>query len=148
MSDAIQKSVHAAIGRLFEADIQLFQVDANERTIAQRLAVYIAEEFPGWNVHCEYNRNREEIKRMSYARFGEYRMHNVVPDIIVHRAGTSENLLVIELKKTTNHETDAIDIGKIQAYKEQLGYSAAAFFRLRAGSDGIGIENEYWASDA
>ena len=97
-----------------------------------------------WDIDCEYNRNQETIKRLSYCKLGHYEMHNVVPDIIVHRRGTDENLLVIEVKKTTNSEPDDVDIAKLEAFHSQLGYKAAVFYRFLAGSSETGIRTERW----
>ena len=68
----------------------------------------------------------------------------VFPDIIVHKRGTDENLLVIEMKKTTSKKTDTTyDLGKLKAFKSQLGYQFAIFIKLQ--TDGkAGIDEIQW----
>ena len=36
----------------------------NERSIAHKFATYLEDEFQGWDVDCEYNRNLEKQKRL------------------------------------------------------------------------------------
>jgi hypothetical protein len=51
----------------------------------------------------------------------------VVPDIIVHtRGGAGPNLLVLELKKSTNPEGPECDRRRVPAFVSQLGYSYGA----------------------
>jgi len=81
--------------------------DVNERSISHRLANYIEPHFPGWNVECEYNLNHDDSKRLDiYPRnvqSDNTQATTVYPGIIIHRRGTDENLVVIEMKKTTTH---------------------------------------------
>ena len=44
----------------------------------------------------------------------------IVPDLIVHRVGKKENLLVVEVKKANNHDFDG-DIWKLKGMTEQAG---------------------------
>jgi hypothetical protein len=44
----------------------------------------------------------------------------IVPDLIVHRVGKRENLLVVEVKKATNKDFDG-DIRKLKGMTEQAG---------------------------
>ena len=57
----IQEKVEKAINNLFESDdIYLLKIDANERSISHKLAIYIQqefEEFKNLSIDCEYNRN-------------------------------------------------------------------------------------------
>jgi len=56
-----QQDVHRRISQALETlhakDQYLLDQDVHERTIAQRLAIYLEHEFAGWHVDCEYNRN-------------------------------------------------------------------------------------------
>lgn len=65
----------------------------------------------------------------------------VYPDIIVHRRRTETNILVIELKKTSNPETKDKDLLKLAAYRRDLGYLHALFLRLGVG-DTVGTVPE------
>jgi hypothetical protein len=97
-----------ALERVAEQDLHLLGVDVSERCIASRLAMYLQEQFPEHHVDVEYNRDAETPKRLGLpeecANIGD---HNgrafVVPDVIVHRRGAAgPNILILELKKTTN----------------------------------------------
>ena len=94
----IQMRVHIALKRLKLHDLWLFRSNSDERTITHRLAMYLQDEFPTWNVDCEYNRNQYEVKKLS--------KDAVRPDIIIHHRRTHRNLLVIEAKKTNNRADD------------------------------------------
>ncbi len=67
----------------------------HEISITHRLAChlerYIAEGDASYDVDLEYNRDRGSVKQLDGQR--------IRPDIIVHRRGTTENLICIEVKK-------------------------------------------------
>jgi hypothetical protein len=128
-----------ALDELLGNDRSLLEADANERAITHRLGVYLAVLFPSWDVDCEYNRDGHEVKALS----GQV----VVPDVIVHRRGTQENLLVIEVKKTTSNESDEADKKKLRAFREQLGYQNALFLKLACGLERAGVEEVEWAQN-
>lgn len=101
--------------------------------------------FPGWDVDCEYNRDSNVPKRLQSSLFqrdsNDVAPHRdtegktVFPDIIVHKRGTQVNLLVVEVKKTTSTVCDDVDIIKLCAFMEELGYKHALFLKLGAGGD-------------
>jgi len=70
----------------------------------------------------------------------------VYPDIIIHKRGKSENLLAIEVKKTTSQENSEFDHEKLKAYmsKRGLGYQYALFICIKTLSpdDIKNIENK------
>ena len=106
----IEGCVHRALDMLYARDDALLQGDVAEWSIAHRLAVYIEDQVPGWNVDCEFNRQGPsgEIKRQAGG-------DSVRPDIIVHHRGRLErehNLLAIELKKSPSDD----DQGKACEY--------------------------------
>ncbi len=106
----LETHVIRAINTLYTRDSDLFSHDASEWAIAHRLAVYLENELPEWNVDCEYN--RQGPGRAPKMRENE---EKVRPDIVLHHRGRLEldhNLLVIELKKV---ETDS-DLGKAREY--------------------------------
>jgi hypothetical protein len=45
------------------------------------------------------------------------------------------------VKKSTNFEGDEWDIRKLAAFKNQLGYRVALFFRFRTGTDEVGFKH-------
>lgn len=101
----VEARLWAALRRLGERDLYLLEVEANERSITHHLAAYLASVFPRWNVDVEYNRdaNGEDAKKrlhglrdsLMQAGLDPSRSDLVIPDIIVHRRGSSENLLVV-----------------------------------------------------
>jgi hypothetical protein len=130
-------AVIEALRSLLDRDSYLLQVDANERSITYLMARYLASELPQFHVDCEYNRDGIDPKKLRY-----FALHpdeedtfarTVFPDIIVHRRGTKDNYLVVEVKKTTNPDSREIDFDKLAGYKAQLGYKYALFLELATG---------------
>jgi hypothetical protein len=66
----------------------------------------------------------------------------VFPDIIVHQRGVSNNLLVIEIKKSTSKVGSNFDYSKLKEFKSQHGYSHALFLRFITGctEDEVGVD--------
>lgn len=123
--------VIACVKQLLQADTYLFRVDANERAIAHRLAIYVENFFPDWNVDCEYNRDGHEPKEITLGADDNRGQGSCVcPDVIVHRRGTTENFVVFELKKSSNPEPDERDFLKLHRYCRQLGYRHGVFVRF------------------
>lgn len=147
MREVIESALDQAIEQLIRADADILQMDINERAISHRLASYLESHFPGWNVDCEYNRDHDDPKRLNIRRrkllSDDTQATTVSPDIIIHRRGTSENLVVIEMKKTTSHEDDEYDFGKLHAFKEQLGYHFAIFIKVQTNGH-AGIDTVEW----
>src|SRR6266700_110417 len=138
--ESIQQRIHKAVEKLGLHDAYLLRIDGNERSITHRLAMYLQDEFEGWDVDCEYNRDHhspDHVKRLQpytdSIRADDTDAKTVFPDIIIHHRGTTDNLLVIEVKKSTNQESDERDEQKLQAFKEQLTYRYALFLRFNTG---------------
>jgi hypothetical protein len=144
----VKRKVTGALGSLFHHDIYLLQFDVNERSISHRLATYLQREFADWDVDCEYNRNHDVRKQLDISqknvRTDDTQAKTVFPDIIVHHRKTDENLLVIEIKKTSNTESDCFDLKKLRAFKSQLRYRYALFLRLKTGTIEVGVRKEQW----
>jgi hypothetical protein len=86
-------------------------------------------------VHAEYNRHgiRPKAIELPDAQ-GVLTMNLVSPDIIIHQPGhDEENILAIEVKKTTNAAPDHPDVAKLAQIKQQIGYRFAVFLRLPTG---------------
>lgn len=101
-----------AINALYERDSALLTQDASEWALAHRLAVYLEQLIPGWNVDCEYNRQGPAQD----AKVDEHDQR-IRPDIVLHCRGRIElqhNLLVVELKK----RQDTADFAKARQYTE------------------------------
>jgi hypothetical protein len=118
---------------------------ASERAIAYRVAFYLESELRSIGlvsdlgplvVDCEYNRHIAEGKSLAEeaekrikkivkaARRKElktdgdgYYVFSVAPDILVHQRRTDDNnLLVVEIKKRSNPETDKYDGLKLELF--------------------------------
>lgn len=138
----------AAYCRVIARDRHLLKVRANERSIAHRFAIYIEQCFTGYNVDCDYNKDLEDPKRSpAYAHQTKSGRESnlVLPDIIVHKRNTNDNLVVIELKPTDEEEdctANGKPIGnkclcdrcKLKAIKSDLHYSHAFYVVFPVGA--------------
>ncbi|MGD0707436.1 MAG: hypothetical protein ABSA51_03170 [Anaerolineaceae bacterium] len=144
----VKSKIHRSIDKLLRYDDHLLRYDVNERSISHQLAIYIQDNFPEWNVDCEYNRHLNEIKRLNLQleqlESNDTNAKTVFPDIIVHHRGKDDNLLVIEIKKSTNPQTSEYDCQKLIAFKSELGYQIALFIKFRVGIENFGVEEERW----
>ena len=102
-------------------DLSLLERDVNERAISHQIGCYLKNEFSDPNVDCEYNRLGNKPKNSSDGEL-------ILPDIVIHRRGVNEkNLLVIEIKKSTNRDIEPdkkklLDLTKIDGkFQYQLG---------------------------
>jgi len=66
----VERRLQAAISALRSQDSHLVEVDASERSITHRLAVHLERLFPGWDVDCEYNRDRRDHKTINLGMAG------------------------------------------------------------------------------
>jgi hypothetical protein len=83
----------------------LLCIDVNERSITHKIAEYLQYNFKEWNVDCEYNRLGDKVKTLPKpikTNSNDTDAKTIFPDIIVHKRGKNENLLVIEVKKVGN----------------------------------------------
>jgi len=119
----IQEKVHISLGVLFKSDSFLLEAGVHERSIAHKLAEYLQDEFPDWNVDCEYNKKGRDNKILDGIRecSEQKKTDKIYPDIIVHIRNKNKNLLVIEIK--TNNQNDPCDIKKLELLTEpEHGY--------------------------
>lgn len=157
--ERVELAIQSAQERLWDEDRILLKLDAHERSVCFRFAVYLAEQFPEFDVDCEYNRNHAEhdyLKRLKdenlfeivgrESRFGDEDGLMIMPDIIVHVRDKPMNLLVIEVKKTSSLIPEYIDLFKLKALKEELGYRFARFikFEVGEGADRGGISDSFF----
>jgi hypothetical protein len=138
--DVVTRLNHA-LRRLTDNDRYLLEFDLSERCIASRLALYLQNEFPEHAVDVEYNRDGAVTKRLGLPEeCANYRNPNgealAVPDVIVHRRGPEgPNILVLELKKTTNRDPRDCDRARVCALREQMGYSFGALIECETRQD-------------
>jgi hypothetical protein len=129
---SVKDVVEEVVQQLFAEDAFLLETNVAERTIAARLAVYLEPRFPGHHVNVEYNRHGLHPKRLDLPAYGGQKL--ILPDVVVHRQGhDEENLLVIQVKKETNHESRDYDRAVIAGLKTDYGYAWGVLIDLPAG---------------
>ena len=127
-----------AKNEFLEKEKSIIKNDTNERTLTQRLAFYLELQlrknikYENYSVDCEYNRKEEDIKRLKFGKNTDKK--EIYPDIIVYQRKIKNNLIAIEMKKTTSRNTDKIkDIEKLEALtdrKNDYHYTLGIYFEL------------------
>jgi hypothetical protein len=128
----IGRRVATCLGILFKADSDLLQNEVNERSISHKLAEYLQVQFPDWNVDCEYNRKGPYPKMLDGIKecSEQKKTDRIFPDVIIHRRNTAHNLLVIEMKYSSD---DPCDLKKLELLTSDSGdfkYVLGLFLRL------------------
>jgi hypothetical protein len=153
--ELVRKKLRSAIEELLRVDFELFHFEVNERTLTQRLSLWLDNQFQkeGLNVDCEYNRRwiGGERQMMTKKLLGlkakkvdsdDVTGSTVYPDIIVHyrgKEGAPSNLLVIEAKRYADWGgIDRYDEAKLEGFTDTQGgfaYTWGAFvnFAVRGG---------------
>lgn len=148
----VENKLEKSLKRLLKEDFFLLEYDAHERSITHKLAEYLQDEFEGWTVDCEYNRRGHRLVKKLHNWEKDYKEElekdklnekNVFPDIIVHKRGKRQNLLVIEVKKSTNGDKGDSDKAKLNAFIDELGYKHGVFINFEIGTD-YGIKELEW----
>lgn len=123
----------------------LLEIDANERSMSHHLANYLVPHFVGWDIDCEYNRDGIDDPKMmilpprkTQPSALDVHARTVYPDIIVHHrgvGGADNNLLVIEVKKSSNGDGDEFEYDriKLREFQSQLYYQHAYLVTLVVG---------------
>ena len=147
-----------AIGTFFDKEQILLVVNANERSISHKLAEHLLRAMPaeyGLDIDCEYNRRDLDPKRLdlkprllpdypSDASTWDDKGTTVYPDIIVHRRRLQQNLLVIEIKKSTNDSERDRDFKKLMEFVRHPDYDYEFGLFLEIGTDDH-IREGLWA---
>jgi hypothetical protein len=134
---------------LYNQDGQILAQDVGERAICGRLAMLMDPRLPLYSVDIEYNRMGPGLEPKDIEmpdENGDLTAHRVFPDIIVHERGHNlRNLLVVEVKKSTNAVADEHDLAKLHALCGQLRYQYGLFLRLSTGpnSDLAGVQRQW-----
>jgi hypothetical protein len=92
--------------------------------------------FPAFDVDVEYNRegHEREPKQLQLPPECTKSSGRICPDIIVHERGHDQhNLLVLEVKKSTNTGSRHCDRIKVAAMMEQKHYMFGALVVVPAG---------------
>jgi hypothetical protein len=130
--EQIVQTALRAMAVFFERERGLLEANANERSITHKIAEHLQRAFPDWHVDCEYNRLGYKVKRLPPVEdttTGDTEGRTIFPDIIVHRRGQKDNLLVIEVKKTTNTQPgDEVKLSGLTDAEGEYSYSLGLHF--------------------
>jgi len=143
----VHLKVEKAISDFLERDLYLLRVNVSERAMTHRLAVHLERQFPDWDVDCEFNRDGNVAKMISFLGREEgdgEEGSSIYPDVIVHHRGTGDNLLVLEVKKAAFQRLRDRDIEKLTALREQLRYRFACFVMIDCDSRRLGVTETTW----
>jgi hypothetical protein len=111
------EKVVTAIEQFYAREGVLFDKDLGERTLTHRMAVHLERQFDGWEVDCDYNRLGERLLKLPHGSIvstDDELGKSIFPDIAVHRRTVPENLLVVEVRKATNHQPIEHDHHKLR----------------------------------
>ena len=139
-AEEVKKRLHDALHEVVSNDGYLLENNLGERCIAARLMIYLQKAFPEYAVDAEYNRDGNIPKKLGFTR-------RVRQSLGIRRKGLCcsrcdcpsrgrdrANLLVLELKKTTNPEGSDCDRMRVHAFRAQLGYRYGALILCEQGS--------------
>lgn len=146
--DEIERRLSSALDDLVKYDSYLLENDLNECSINHRIAYHLQGYFPDWHVDCEYNKDGGKIKQLElpkdHVNWDDTEARSVFPDIIVHiRGSDGPNLMVIEVKKSSNRSGRKHDFNKLREYGETLSYSYSLFLIVGTKED-LGNFNYEW----
>ena len=108
--------------KFLKEEKEIIEINVNERTLSARLMFHLQtllledelyrEKYKTYSVDCEYNRiNEDKIKTLKrYENFeiddNSDKIRKIFPDIILHKRKEEDNLIVIEMKKSTSNNID------------------------------------------
>jgi len=139
--EEVKEKMECAISKLVKNDFYLLEMDANERSITHKLAEYLQQEFPDYDVDCEYNRHMGVQKYLKVPEenvgWDDAEAKTVFPDIIIHNRGNDEdNLLIIETKKSSSNIGEDFDKDKIAAFMDgEYFYQFGLFIKFYVGDE-------------
>jgi hypothetical protein len=134
IGNELREILEIAAARLDECDSFLLLNDLQEECITHKFAEYLNQELrktqdwatKRYSVDCEYNKHELEPKRVPDTFFATGDDKGVIPDIVIHQRGHDrENLLVVEVKKSSNRNIgnrEAYARWKLNEYRRTLGY--------------------------
>ena len=108
-NDKIRDNLCNAMRTFYDKDSVLIEYQVAERALTHKLAEYLQELFPDYNVDCEYNKvGNGDPKRIDLLMKAQQDCPQdcnkcaankcvVFPDIIVHKRGRDENILSLGL---------------------------------------------------
>jgi hypothetical protein len=110
--------VVAALKEFYAREAFLFEHDLGERTLTHRLAVHVERQFPDFEVDCDFDRLGPRTLNLPHGSIVSTDDHlgkSIYPDIAVHQRAIPNNLLAIEVRKTSNHQPVEHDRHKLRA---------------------------------
>lgn len=133
-----KEKVERALAELFEKDAMLLTLDVTEECIVHKFAQYLAPHFADLHVDVEYNgwgdRHPKYLWRIvNKIDKGNLAKKEAFPDVITHWRGFPVNVLVVEVKKTTNIDATAreVDHFKLKSFTApQLPDDAAFHYQV------------------
>lgn len=130
--EEVKKGVEICLGIFFRNDSFLLQNNANERSVSHKLAEYLQKQFSDWNVDCEYNRKGLDKKILEGIRecSEQKETDRVLPDIIIHRRNTNDNLLVVEIKIKNDDSCDIEKLKKFTSSEGEFRYKLGLFIKF------------------
>lgn len=138
----LKNSLIDALQELNTKDRYLLENDLRKRSIAARLAIYLQRDCEPFFVDVEYNRLGISAKLLGISEdCANYRDEHgeakVFPDVIVHRRGPGgPNLMVLELKKTTNRRSPGCDRERVEAFlRPPFSYRCGALVTCESRPD-------------
>ncbi len=144
--DKLEGIVKDSLKKLRRLDKKLLEINVNERTITHKLAEYLQQNFPEFNVDCEYNRFEDLVKKLELPKdkinWDDIEAKTVFPDIIIHKRGIQENnLLVIEVKKSSNINSGDFDRMKLHTFRQEpYSYTYGLFLRIDLDGENDSLE--------
>lgn len=126
INETYKENIRDALRQFIVKDKEkLLRVDIYEPTISHRIAVYLENLFPDFDVDCEYNKNSNEGKEIEDKKNRDGK--KIRPDVIIHNRGSIDNIVIIEVKKSgIKSKLAKTDIEKLEkcmngALKYKLG---------------------------
>lgn len=88
-------SIKNAIDLFLARDMNLLELDANERTLSAKLASYISQLFPNYDVDCEYNRHGVTLRDCQHRGPIPRTILKVKPSILTLSSTLVEMIIII-----------------------------------------------------
>jgi len=139
--DELEGIIKSCLQKLRRLDKYLLDKKANERAITHKLAKYLEDHIPEFDIDCEYDRFEQKdlddmVKRLGLPRdnynWDDIKTSPVIPDIIIHERGPyGKNILVIEVKKSSSLISEIFDRNKLIAFTiEPFNYELGLFLKI------------------
>jgi hypothetical protein len=110
--------VVVALKEFYAHEAFLFEHDLGERTLTHRLALHVERQFPDFEVDCDFDRlgpRTLNMPRGSIVSTDDHLGKSIYPDVVVHQRSVPNNLIAIEVRKTSNHQPVEHDRQKLRA---------------------------------